>query len=218
MKDNTKCPRKYCRGILTLDPAENQLVCTSCSRRFDPVRRIEVTDPSITFNDKPGKVQSPTGTESLSQPEGPNNIETEDEMPGKVNAEDLHTETLVKIGTVMPPKPDVSGLNKGESMQALGKYYDDNKELIKDDLEALGKDATIKKWGISQSGWQYKRARLFPDRYDLPERKKKKEPSAKKPDPGDFDPVHNAHVEVQLSYYMGYHQCVQDFLKAGVIR
>jgi hypothetical protein len=210
MENDKKCPRKWCRGVLQLDSEENQLVCTSCARRFDPKSFKEVTDPSITFNDKPGKVQTPTGTGLSSQPEGDSeNKNKEGEcMLGKVNIEDLHPDTLEKVGAEIPPKPDTSGLNKGQAMQVLGKYYEDNKELIIHDLETLGEKATLKKWGISLSGWRYKKVRL--NTYN----------ENKSTDLGSFsfDPVKNAHLEVRLSYFMGYHACVQDFLKAGVIR
>lgn len=49
----------------------------------------------------------------------------------------------------IPPKPGLGSRNA----RRLMKYYDDNREAILRDLKTMGQTATVKKWGISPSGW-----------------------------------------------------------------
>lgn len=248
-----KCPRDHCEGSLGLDRETNELVCSACERRFDPSianlpEKTKETKPKptqVTPTVPVATVETPESTPTTPEPETEEEKTTTGGNMAGVNVDELKPETLEKLGAEVPPRPDTTGMTKGSRIHALAKYYEDNKEAILSDIDTIGEKAAILKWGMSTNGWLYRRAKWFPEKYDLPpwqtpehkaERKRIKKaqeltgepvkstkdkkppaPDKKTPSP-DFDPVNNAHLEVQLSYYMGYHRCVQDFLQAGVIR
>lgn len=73
------------------------------------------------------------------------------------------------INNSVPIKPDITGLNKGQITGLMRRYYNENKAAIIADFEKYGEKKTIKKWGISNSGWRTLRARFMPDRFKMPD-------------------------------------------------
>lgn len=80
-----------------------------------------------------------------------------------------------EIQDIIPPKPDVEGLNLKRKSMLLHKYYEDNKNIIINDLDTMGENPMKKKWGLGDSSWKVIRWRWLPDRYEKPSWYKKKE-------------------------------------------
>jgi hypothetical protein len=153
-----------------------------------------------------------------------------------INAEDLHEETLVKLGAPMPPRPETAGMASAERMRSLGHYYDANKDAILADFNELGEPAMLKKWGISPQGWAVRRARWMPERFAPPERKSRAGRPPKAPKVaraaeasgkpakegadkgGNYESLQDltkAPLPVQVAYYQGWHDASIAFLRAG---
>lgn len=89
-----------------------------------------------------------------------------------INAEDLHSETLERIGSEVPKRPDTTGLSITERNRRLHEYYEENKVAIIDDFHSLGPDVMIKKWKISWTGWRQMGSRWLPEEVEPPKFKK----------------------------------------------
>jgi hypothetical protein len=107
--------------------------------------------------------------------------EKEAPMNQGVNLEDLPPETrdnikdeVLKTLAPVPPKPDTSGLTLLERNNALHDYYEANKPQILHELDLVGEEQTIKRWGFSATGWKHARHRWIPERFPPPPKRVKK--------------------------------------------
>ncbi len=71
--------------------------------------------------------------------------------------------------TPVPPRPDITGLPRGTWMKLIHEYYEANKAAIIADVDVIGEEATCTRWDIPQRTWDMLRAKLMPDKFQMPE-------------------------------------------------